>query len=58
MSEQVIYMDGIEICTEDLGNPNNPPILLIMGVTASMICWEDGFWPIRGDMSSAMITVM
>ena len=43
MSEQIIYMDGIEICTEGFGNPNNSPILLIMGATASMICWEDEF---------------
>lgn len=43
MSEQIIKMDGIAICTESFGKQTDPPILLIMGATASMICWEDEF---------------
>lgn len=43
MSEQMITVDGIELCTESFGDRNNPALLLIMGATASMISWEDEF---------------
>jgi pimeloyl-ACP methyl ester carboxylesterase len=34
---------GVELCTERIGDPEDPPILLVMGIGASMIWWEDGF---------------
>ncbi|MGW3149968.1 alpha/beta fold hydrolase [Streptomyces sp. NPDC001177] len=43
MAERVIEADGIELCTESFGDPANPPILLIMGIGASMLWWEEGF---------------
>ncbi|MCP1308977.1 alpha/beta fold hydrolase [Paenibacillus tyrfis] len=43
MNEQMLRVDGIELCTESFGNPNAPAVLLIMGATASMIWWEDEF---------------
>ncbi|GIP30191.1 acetyltransferase [Paenibacillus sp. J23TS9] len=43
MSEQMITVDGIELCTESFGDRNNPALLLIMGATASMIWWDDIF---------------
>ncbi|WP_127489262.1 alpha/beta fold hydrolase [Paenibacillus ehimensis] len=43
MNEQILRVDGIELCTESFGNPNDPAVLLIMGATASMIWWEDEF---------------
>lgn len=43
MVERMIETDGIELCTEPFGDPRDPPILLIMGVGASMLWWEEGF---------------
>ncbi len=43
MAEQMIQANGVELCTEPFGDPADPPILLIMGVGASMLLWEDGF---------------
>jgi pimeloyl-ACP methyl ester carboxylesterase len=42
MGEQMIEVDGVELCTEPFGDPAEPPILLIMGTGASMLWWEDG----------------
>ena len=36
-------MNGVELCTEPFGDPGDPPILLVMGLGASMLWWEDGF---------------
>jgi pimeloyl-ACP methyl ester carboxylesterase len=35
--------DGVEIFYEDLGDPADPPVLLIMGVGAQLPMWPDGF---------------
>ena len=31
----------VEICTEVFGDPGDPPVLLVMGATASMMWWPD-----------------
>jgi len=33
----------IELEYEDWGNINNPPMVLIMGLSAQMLLWPDGF---------------
>jgi pimeloyl-ACP methyl ester carboxylesterase len=33
----------VKICCESFGNPGNPPLILIMGATASMIWWDSEF---------------
>lgn len=43
MAERVIEADGIELCTEAVGDPSDPPVLLVMGTGASMLWWEEGF---------------
>jgi pimeloyl-ACP methyl ester carboxylesterase len=43
MAERMIDANGVELCTESFGRPADPPILLIMGVGASMLWWEEGF---------------
>ena len=35
--------DPIEIYYEDMGDPNHPPVLLIMGLGAQMLLWRTGF---------------
>jgi pimeloyl-ACP methyl ester carboxylesterase len=43
VGERVIEANGVELCTEPFGDPGAPPVLLIMGVSASMLWWEEGF---------------
>lgn len=35
--------NGLEIHYEDLGDPNDPAVLLIMGLGAQLLLWRDGF---------------
>lgn len=41
MTERVIEANGVDLCTESFGDPADAPVLLIMGVGASMLWWED-----------------
>src|SRR5688572_19649514 len=43
VAERMIEANGVELCTEAFGDPAGPPILLIMGIGASMLWWEEGF---------------
>src|ERR1044072_5976248 len=43
MTERMIEANGVTLCTEHFGDPADPPILLVMGLGASMLWWEDGF---------------
>jgi pimeloyl-ACP methyl ester carboxylesterase len=39
--ERLIEANGVELCAEAFGEPGDPPILLVMGIGASMLWWED-----------------
>jgi pimeloyl-ACP methyl ester carboxylesterase len=39
----MIEVNGVELCTEAFGDPADPAILLVMGIGASMLWWEEGF---------------
>src|SRR5437588_2199942 len=39
----LVKANGIEIEYDALGDPANPPMLLIMGLGAQLITWDDGF---------------
>lgn len=43
MTERMIQTGGAELCTEPFGDPAEPPVLLIMGLGASMLWWDEGF---------------
>ena len=43
VAERMIEANGVELCTESFGRPADPTILLIMGIGASMLWWEEGF---------------
>src|SRR4051794_41978043 len=49
MAERMVQANGAELCTEAIGDPADPAILLIMGVGASMLWWEDGFCRMLAD---------
>src|SRR3954471_12903448 len=45
----MIQANGVELCTEPFGDPADPPVLLVMGVGASMLWWEEGFCRMLAD---------
>jgi pimeloyl-ACP methyl ester carboxylesterase len=43
VAERMIEVNGVELCTDTFGEPDDPPILLVMGMSASMLWWEEEF---------------
>jgi pimeloyl-ACP methyl ester carboxylesterase len=43
VTERMIEANGVELCTESFGDRADPPILLVMGVGASMLWWDERF---------------
>ena len=41
MAEKIVRANGIDIWTEDFGDPADPPLLLIMGASAQGIYWHE-----------------
>jgi hypothetical protein len=37
--ERMIEANDVELCTEPFGDPGDPPVLLVMGIGASMLWW-------------------
>jgi pimeloyl-ACP methyl ester carboxylesterase len=49
LAERMIEANGVELCTEAFGDPADAPILLIMGIGASMLWWAEDFcWMLAG----------
>jgi pimeloyl-ACP methyl ester carboxylesterase len=49
LAERLIEANGVELCTEAFGDAADSPILLIMGIGASMLWWEDDFCRMLAD---------
>jgi pimeloyl-ACP methyl ester carboxylesterase len=49
VAERMIEANGVALCTEPFGDPADPPVLLIMGIGASMLWWEEGFCRMLAD---------
>ncbi len=56
--EQFARVGELDLCYETFGADSSPPLLLVMGLSAQMVLWEDefcqtladrGFWVIRFD---------
>jgi pimeloyl-ACP methyl ester carboxylesterase len=43
MAERMIEANGVKLCTEPFGDTADPPILLVMGLGASMLWWDEEF---------------
>src|SRR5689334_6724496 len=43
VTERMIERDGVRLCTESFGDPADPPVILVMGMSASMLWWDEGF---------------
>jgi pimeloyl-ACP methyl ester carboxylesterase len=42
-AEQMIDAKGVELCTQSFGDPVDSPVLLVMGIGASMLWWDESF---------------
>ncbi len=43
VAEQLVMMDGVELCLETFGRPTDPALLLISGGASSMDWWDVEF---------------
>jgi pimeloyl-ACP methyl ester carboxylesterase len=55
VAERMVEANGVELCTEPFGDPGDPPVLLVMGISASMLWWEGGFCRLLADGGRFMI---
>jgi pimeloyl-ACP methyl ester carboxylesterase len=39
----MVEVNGVELCAQTFGSADDPPVLLVMGLAASMLHWEDEF---------------
>ena len=49
MAERMVEASGVRLCTEPFGDPVDPPILLVMGIGASMLWWDEEFCRMLAD---------
>jgi pimeloyl-ACP methyl ester carboxylesterase len=49
VTERPVEANGVELCTEPFGDPADPPVLLVMGIGASMLWWEEDFCRMLAD---------
>lgn len=54
-TKRMIEANGVELCAEAFGDRADPPILLIMGISASMLWWEEGFCRMLADRGRFVI---
>ena len=48
--ERFAKVGELDICFEAFGRPSNPPLLLIAGLGAQMIWYEDGAGAVHGEL--------
>ena len=41
--ERIVEVNGAKLCAQTFGTSGDPPVLLVMGLAASMLHWEDEF---------------
>ncbi len=41
--EQMAPANGIELCYQEMGDPDGEPLLLVMGLATQMIAWSEEF---------------
>ncbi|MBD1372415.1 alpha/beta hydrolase [Hazenella sp. IB182357] len=55
MSEVMLKINGINICTESFGDQTKPAILLINGAMNSMVYWDEAFCQLLADTGRYVI---
>jgi pimeloyl-ACP methyl ester carboxylesterase len=55
VAERMIQANGVDLCTEPFGDASDPPMLLIMGIGASMLWWDEDFCRMLADRGRFVI---
>lgn len=53
--EQIAPANGIELCFQEMGDPDGEPLLLVMGLATQMIAWDEGFCGLLADRGFRVI---
>ncbi len=41
--ERIAAANGIELCFQEMGDPDGEPLILVMGLATQMLAWDEGF---------------
>jgi pimeloyl-ACP methyl ester carboxylesterase len=55
VAERMIEANGVELCTESFGDPADAAVLLVMGLGASMLWWDERFCQMLADGGRSVI---
>ncbi|KON90055.1 acetyltransferase [Sporosarcina globispora] len=55
MSEKILKINKVDICTESFGDPKDPAVLLIMGAMSSLDWWDEDFCLLLADQGRFVI---
>ncbi len=47
--ERMAAANGIELCYQEMGDPDGEPLLLVMGLATQMLAWDEGFCGLLAD---------
>jgi pimeloyl-ACP methyl ester carboxylesterase len=53
--EAIAPANGLELCYQEMGDPEGKPLLLVMGLATQMIAWHDGFCNLLADRGYRVI---
>src|ERR1700753_2154494 len=53
--EQIAPANGIELCYQEMGEPDGEPLVLVMGLATQMIAWFDGLCSLLADRGFRVI---
>ena len=53
--ERMAPANGIELCYQEMGDPDGPPLVLVMGLATQMIAWDVGFCSLLADRGYRVI---
>jgi pimeloyl-ACP methyl ester carboxylesterase len=53
--EQMAPANGIELCYQEMGEPDGEPLVLVMGLATQMIAWQDGLCRLLADRGFRVI---
>src|SRR5690348_878294 len=53
--ERIVRVGDIDLCYEELGDPSGEPLLLVMGLGAQMILWDQTFCDQLGERGYRVI---
>ena len=53
--ERMAPANGIELCYQEMGDPDGMPLLLVMGLATQMIAWHEGFCSLLADRGYRVI---